>query len=45
MSRYDDSDKDAMIYELEEFLKDHSITELMELITDAVESKEEGYLD
>ena len=44
MSRYDNSDYDAMIYELEEFLKTHSISELLRLIKDAVESKEEGYL-
>ena len=44
MSRYDDGEKDDLIYELEEFLKNHSIKELMELVTDAIESKEEGYL-
>ena len=45
MSRYDDNDYDNMIYELEEFLKIHTITELMKLVCDAVDSKEEGYLD
>ena len=45
MSRYDRSDYDNMIWELEDFLKTHSIYELLKLITDAVDSKEEGYLD
>ena len=44
MSRYDDSDYDGMIYELETFLKTHSISELLRLVKDAVENKEEGYL-
>ena len=44
MSRYDDYAYDNMIYELEEFLKNHSISELLKLVQDAVESKEEGYL-
>ena len=45
MSRYGRNDYDEMIYELEEFLKTHTITELMKLVYDAVESKEECYLD
>ena len=44
MSRYGRNDYDEMIYELEEFLKNHSISELLKLVRDAVESKEEGYL-
>lgn len=45
MSRYGRNDYDEMIYELEEFLKIHNIYELLKLVTDAVDSKEEGYLD
>ena len=45
MSRYDRNDYDEMIYELEEFLKTHSIYELLKLVTTAINSKEEGYLD
>ena len=45
MSRYDRNDYDEMIYELEEFLKTHSVYELLKLVTEAVDSKEEGYLD
>ena len=45
MSRYGDSDYDAMIYELEEFLKMHSVSELLKLVHDAVENKEDGYLN
>ena len=44
MSRYDNYELDNMIWELEEFLKTHSISELLKLVRDAVESKEEGYL-
>lgn len=45
MSRYGDYDYDDMIYELEEFLRHHEVSELLELVHDAVESKEKGYLD
>lgn len=45
MSRYDDGDKDDMIFELEEFLKTHEISELLALVHDAVENKEDGYLE
>ena len=45
MSRYGDSDYDEMIYELEEFLRYHSVSELLKLVHDAVENKEEGYLN
>ena len=44
MSRYDNYEYDDLIYELEEFLKNHSISELLRLVRDAVENKEEGYL-
>lgn len=45
MSRYGRNDYDEMIYELEEFLKTHSIYELLKLVTEAIDSKEEGYLN
>ena len=45
MSRYGRNDYDEMIYELEEFLKTHTVYELLKLVTEAVDSKEEGYLD
>ena len=45
MSRYGNSDYDDMIYELEEFLRSHSASELLKLVHDAVEDKEEGYLN
>lgn len=45
MSRYGNSEYDDMIYELEEFLKNHNISELLKLVRDAVEDKEEGYLN
>lgn len=37
MSSYD---YDNMIYELDEFLRDHSVSELLMLVTDAVKEKE-----
>lgn len=40
MSRYGRGDYDDMIYELDEFLKDHTISELLQLVTDAAEYKE-----
>lgn len=40
MGRYINSDYDDMIYELLEFLRDHSVSELLMLVTDAVEEKE-----
>ena len=45
MSRYNDYDYDNMIWELEEFLKNYNISELLKLVQDAVESKEKGYLN
>lgn len=45
MSRYDDYNYDNMIWELEEFLKNHNISELLKLVQDTVENKEEGYLN
>ncbi len=44
MSRYDDNALDDMSYEIEEFLKNHSISQLLELITYVIKIKEEyGY--
>jgi len=37
MSRYGRSDYEDMIYELDEFLKEHEVSELLQLVTDAVE--------
>lgn len=45
MSRYGDCEKDDMSYELDEFLKTNSISELLDLVKDSVERKEEGYLN
>ena len=45
MSRYDNSAKDDLSYELEEFLKTHTFSELLDLVKDVVEMKEKGYLD
>ena len=45
MSRYGNNEYDEMIYELEEFLKNHEVSELLRLVRDAVETKEEGYLN
>lgn len=40
MSRYGRSDYDDMIYELDEFLHDHTIVELLQLVARAAEDKE-----
>lgn len=40
MSRYGDYDYDNMIYELDEFLRNHEVSELLKLVTDAVEDIE-----
>ena len=40
MSRYGRGDYDDMIYELDEFLKDHTIAELLQLVASAAEDKE-----
>lgn len=40
MSRYGDYDYDNISYELGEFLRDHVVSELLMLVTDAVERKE-----
>ena len=40
MARYGDPDYDDMIYYLDEFLKNHEVSELLKLVTDAVDDKE-----
>lgn len=40
MSRYGDSDCDELIYYLDEFLRKHEVSELLKLVTDAVEDIE-----
>ena len=40
MSRYGNNDYDDMIYELEEFLEQYKISELLKLVYDAVKNKE-----
>lgn len=41
MSRYDDNELDDMSYEIEDFLKTHSISQLLELVTYVIKMKEE----
>ena len=36
MSRYGNSDYEDLNYELEKFLKEYSVSELLKLVTDAV---------
>ena len=45
MSRYGDSDweKEDLFNDMREFLKDHYIHDLLEVVKDAIEYKEEGY--
>lgn len=45
MSMYGDSewDKNNLYDELREFLKDHKVSELLKIVTDAVEYMEEVY--
>ena len=45
MSRYGDSnwEKEDLFNDMREFLKSHNIFELLEVVKDAVEYKEEGY--
>ena len=40
MSRYGRGDYDDMIYELDEFLREHTIAELLQLVAKAAEDKE-----
>ena len=43
MSYYGRNDWDDMLYEIREFLKEHNISDLLKIVKDAVEEKEEGY--
>lgn len=40
MSKYDDNAKDDLAYEIETFLKDHPVSELLEVVTNEVQSAE-----
>lgn len=40
MSRYDDNDRDDVADAIEEFLKSHSVSELLGIVTDMVQWKE-----
>lgn len=40
MPRYSNSDYDELIYYLDEFLSKHEVSELLKLVTDAVEDIE-----
>ncbi len=40
MSNYNDYDYDSLMYELNEFLREHTVSELLMLVTDAVKEKE-----
>lgn len=40
MSRYDDNDRDDVADAIEEFLKIHSVSELLEIVADMVQWKE-----
>lgn len=44
MSMYENNEKDEVFYWITEFLKTHSAFELLKIVADAVERKEEGYL-
>ena len=43
MSRFDNYEWDDLSYEIHEFLKKYSITDLLYIVRDAVEDKEEEY--
>ncbi len=45
MSAFGDNEWDDILWEIREFLKNHKISELMEIIRYAIEEKEEGYLN
>lgn len=40
MSRYDDNDRDDVADAIEEFLKNHPVSELLEIVADMVQWKE-----
>ena len=45
MSMYGDSEKDNFYYEIKEFLKGHKVSELLDMVTTAVERKEDAEED
>ena len=45
MSYFGDSSWDYVYDEIKEFLSEHDISELLEIVTAAIRLKEEGYLD
>ena len=45
MSYYGNNDKDNLLFVIKQFLKEHPVSELLEVVADAAEAKEEGWLD
>ena len=45
MSVLGNNGEDDVLFEIEKFLKDHTISELLEIVKYACEEKEEGYLN
>ena len=45
MSYYGNNDKDNLLFVIKQFLKEHPVSELLEVVTDATEEKEQGQLD
>lgn len=41
MSMYDNNDKDTLYYYLAEFLKEHTVSELLNVVADAVRYEQE----
>ena len=40
MSRYDNNEKDDLCYVLEEFMENHTTSELLEIVSDVIRLKE-----
>ena len=45
MSRFGDGEWDDLSFQIDEFLKNHTVSDLLELVKCSVELKEKGYLD
>lgn len=43
MGEYNNFDYDNLVYELNDFLRDHTVSELLMLVTEVVRRKESGY--
>ena len=43
MNYYGNNEKDNLLTEIREFLKEHPVSELLEIVAVAVEYKESGY--